>query len=362
MKNIVFILFLLFTTTTFSQNYYSILPDEDWTTNSGWSNTSGGGSCTCAPSFQPGAGDSIFIETDVNLFGSLRLKAGSSLIITSGDTLYISGDAQFDNGSYLLIEPGGVLVIDGNLDNRNNSDEITIDGGLSVGGDLTNGSGGVISGTGNISVDGTVDNSGTIGGSTGDDLGALPIELIDFNATVSGKNVKIRWETASELNNLYFVVERSTNALLFDDIGTVMGAGNSNTYLKYSFTDTVPLNGVSYYRLTQVDYDGSSTSSNIISLARTNDMDSTLEFMVYPNPNNGDVVKIESLRNYIASQEILVIVLDMNGKIYYSKVILTKTDGSFYKAMDLHNSIPKGVYIVMGSSNNDIYSSILIIE
>ncbi len=89
-------------------------------------------------------------------------------------------------------------------------------------------------------------------GSTG-----LPISLISFTADVSNNNVSLDWETASEENNDYFIIERSFDAENFTPIGKVQGTGNSNVTQKYQYVDDdVTSNGVVYYRLHQYDFDG----------------------------------------------------------------------------------------------------------
>jgi hypothetical protein len=88
---------------------------------------------------------------------------------------------------------------------------------------------------------------------------SLPIDLQFFNASANGKEVLVNWTSASELNNNYYSVERSRNNLDFEEAGTVQGAGNSNSVNFYSYTDRHPyLSGISYYRLKQVDIDGTS--------------------------------------------------------------------------------------------------------
>lgn len=84
----------------------------------------------------------------------------------------------------------------------------------------------------------------------------LPIELLDFTSSATVNGIVISWSTASEINNSYFTVERSSDLNSWEVIGTMNGAGNSNYILDYSFTDNNPLSGTSYYRLTQTDYDG----------------------------------------------------------------------------------------------------------
>lgn len=94
----------------------------------------------------------------------------------------------------------------------------------------------------------------------------LPVELLDFTAKAEGPNVRLDWTTASERNNAWFTIERSADAVRFDPILTVAGAGNSTQLLSYSDLDRAPLNGMNYYRLRQTDTDGTSTLSQVRSV------------------------------------------------------------------------------------------------
>src|SRR5262249_3785882 len=85
----------------------------------------------------------------------------------------------------------------------------------------------------------------------------LPVELIAFIAERHGEKNDLDWTTASEINNDYFAVQRSSDGKSFSDCGIVQGAGNSATQTIYTFSDDRPLQSpVSYYRLKQVDFDG----------------------------------------------------------------------------------------------------------
>lgn len=84
----------------------------------------------------------------------------------------------------------------------------------------------------------------------------LPIELLDFNAECQDQSVLLQWTTASETNNDHFTVERSTDGLVYTPIAMVQGAGNSSAISNYSYEDTDPLSEVSYYRISQTDFDG----------------------------------------------------------------------------------------------------------
>jgi len=83
----------------------------------------------------------------------------------------------------------------------------------------------------------------------------LPIELLSFNIKVENE-VKITWETASEVNNNYFSIEHSYDGNNFEIIAHIKGAGNSNSYIKYNYIQGLPKIGTSYYRLKSIDFDG----------------------------------------------------------------------------------------------------------
>ena len=100
---------------------------------------------------------------------------------------------------------------------------------------------------------------------TGQGSEPLPIELLYFTADViSSDHVKLEWETVSEINNERFEIERSSDGTNWDIIGTVNGNGTTNESLKYSYSDRFPLQGLSYYRFRQIDYDGKWEYSDIV--------------------------------------------------------------------------------------------------
>jgi hypothetical protein len=113
----------------------------------------------------------------------------------------------------------------------------------------------------------------------------LPVEWLSFEAQLSAdeREVRCAWETLSEVNNDYFVLERSADGTSWIDLGTVAGSGTSNDLNDYTFIDKSPLQGISYYRVRQVDYHGAIDHSPIRSVERKqND-----QLGAYPNPGNG---------------------------------------------------------------------------
>lgn len=98
----------------------------------------------------------------------------------------------------------------------------------------------------------------------GDCNSALPITLVDLKAVPGEDHVMLLWTTASEQNNKEFIVERSADGTTFNDIGVIPGAGTSLAPLDYAYKDDAPVSGIGYYRLRQIDHDGSWTWSDVV--------------------------------------------------------------------------------------------------
>lgn len=115
----------------------------------------------------------------------------------------------------------------------------------------------------------------------------LPIELVYFHAHEIGYGVRFEWETASELNNDYFTIEFSIDAVEFSELTKIDGAGTTTEPQNYRYTDFSSHTGIIYYRLKQTDYDGNFSYSETVPVifaehheAETED----IKFVVYPNP------------------------------------------------------------------------------
>jgi hypothetical protein len=116
----------------------------------------------------------------------------------------------------------------------------------------------------------------------------LPIELGSFNANLIDRKVQLKWTTQAEINNSYFTVERSRDNVNFEAIGRVNGSGTTSETHNYGYFDTNPYPGISYYRIRQTDYDGTTETfpSQVINNIRKG------SFTVYPNPANSPVVHL----------------------------------------------------------------------
>ncbi len=129
----------------------------------------------------------------------------------------------------------------------------------------------------------------------------LPIELIEFEATLKEEEqvVELRWQTASEINNDFFTVEKSANGSEWEVLTTIEGAGNSSGLRRYATVDDEPFYGPNYYRLKQTDFDGGFSYSEV----RVVSMSAFRNAVnIYPNPVttelfiNGDPGELTELR------------------------------------------------------------------
>lgn len=154
----------------------------------------------------------------------------------------------------------------------------------------------------------------------------LPVELLDFMAYAEGKHVQLEWHTAREVNNDYFTIERSKDGINFNDIGRMEGAGTYEGISNYKFLDTQPIAGLNYYRLRQVDFDGTSSYSEL----RLVDFEGGESLTVYPNPTSG----ILYFNTSEAPEDIRII--DAKG------MVIRKITGSD-APLDL-SDLPAGVY------------------
>ena len=115
---------------------------------------------------------------------------------------------------------------------------------------------------------------------------ALPVTLTRFDASrMTKSSINLVWATANELNNDHFDVQRSATGDAFETIGSVKGQGNSITAHDYAFVDSRPLAGLSYYRLRQVDADGSSDFSPVATVQSA----ASLKAIAFPNPTTGTI-------------------------------------------------------------------------
>jgi len=123
----------------------------------------------------------------------------------------------------------------------------------------------------------------------------LPVELISFDAKPENNHVRIDWATAAEINNNYFTVEKSVDAIEFTELVKVPSKNNgySNSINNYKAFDFLPVTGLNYYRLKQSDFSGKNNYSAITSVFFGNNT----ELLIYPNPSSKTLYINEILEN-----------------------------------------------------------------
>lgn len=144
----------------------------------------------------------------------------------------------------------------------------------------------------------------------------LPIVLSGFKATCADEKVRIDWVTSSEINNSFFTLYRSRDAVNWETVTTLPGAGNSNKPLAYSHTDYRPFDGISYYRLQQTDHDGKSKTFDPTGIHCGAGAEEP-EWKVFPNPMT-DILKV-SIVGTTPENNVPLLFYDVNGKVCFSQ-------------------------------------------
>ncbi len=189
--------------------------------------------------------------------------------------------------------------------------------------------------------------------------GHLPISLLSFSADTKDNDIILNWKTATEINNDYFTVERSTDCKTFDALEKINGAGNSNMILKYDYIDknvkeVINTNKV-YYRLKQTDFDGKFTYSGIVAISLTNEESTPFELLsASPNPFINDIyLNISSTVEGSA----VVKFFSTNGKLIKDNQINIQTGVNSVKLNDIYG-LKKGIYLIRVEMN-EIKSKII---
>jgi hypothetical protein len=181
------------------------------------------------------------------------------------------------------------------------------------------------------------------------DLSMLPVELTSFTATAKAGKVNLIWNTATEINNSGFEIERSFDGNSFVTVGFVKGSGTTTQPKSYSYTDAVELQGIEniYYRLKQVDYNGAINYSDVVSVL----FDIPTEFALgqnYPNPfNPATKIKYSVPQNSLVT----IAVYDLTGQEVALLLNEVKEAGNYEINFDA-SQLSSGVYFYKMSSNS----------
>jgi hypothetical protein len=176
----------------------------------------------------------------------------------------------------------------------------------------------------------------------------LPVGLLSFAGECDNKNNILKWSTATEVNNNYFTLEQSADALHWQVVGTVKGTGNSSSIHKYVFTDENKYNAISYYRLKQTDFDGKFEYYNSHIIPVQNCGEGTIELSVYPNPSNGNYTLISNTNINSIS------IANLSGEMIYQQQGLNSGNIKF----DI-SGFPRGIYLMKVRYKGQIFTKLL---
>jgi hypothetical protein len=172
--------------------------------------------------------------------------------------------------------------------------------------------------------------------------------LLSFDAIINDKKVELTWASDSENNNNFFTVEKSKDAMTFEEVTTIKGFGNNSSIVSYFDVDYVPYDGISFYRLKQTDSKGRVLSSRVVSV---NYRFSNDGLAIQPNSLDENSTNLMGSEN----KEVLVVLRNEKGLESFSKVIVDEKN-TVIVSPDNENKLDIGTYIVVASSNNKLYS------
>ena len=175
-------------------------------------------------------------------------------------------------------------------------------------------------------------------------INVLPVTLLDFYGTPEDNSNLIEWATASEINNSFFLLERSSDGIEFEEIAKITGGGNSTSLLKYQYQHQNP-NDLEYYRLKQVDFDGQFEYSKVIAI---NSMKEAI-INIFPNPTNSTLSL--SFMDNITSGEYVITITDVLGKVFIKKLNVNPNNRLFL--IEEFESFAKGFYTIKISDGSD---------
>jgi hypothetical protein len=185
----------------------------------------------------------------------------------------------------------------------------------------------------------------------------LPVELISFTGAVDANSIaSLHWSTASERNSAYFALERSANGITFAEAGRVAAATASNQTLGYQWADPQGLLAPTYYRLRQVDNDGTAHYSSVITLAPASRTARLIE--VYPNPSAGQAIQL-LLQGY-TGESLTIQVADAVGRTVMAQTVIPN-NAQYSEPLALPQGLAAGTYVLtLGGSSSLVQKRIIV--
>jgi hypothetical protein len=284
-------------------------------------------------------------------------------VLTADAAVITSGRVSISSGATLNVLNGSKLnVLTGNL---RNDGTINLDPGscIETNGNIQNTGSGVINGSGALNSGGNIVNFGTVantvswcaigagvGMTTPEDCATatgicnaivLPVELSSFTAEVNEyEEVEIRWTTISEFNSSHFIISKSIDGNNWTELSSTEAAGTTQEEQNYVVYEEVPQQ-ITYYRLTQYDFDGRKNAYDPVSISPKN---TASNWTIAPNPaSNNNNVTISNLTSGLG----LLVITDMRG-FQKEHVEFNSVNGQFNYTI---SNFEKGIYLLTIQQN-----------
>ena len=179
----------------------------------------------------------------------------------------------------------------------------------------------------------------------------LPVELLSFSGGCAEGVVSLNWQTASEHNSAYFSISRSSDGYTWNEITQIASAGFSNELLHYSYHD-YPHSSVNYYRLSQIDFDGTTeVFDNDILAVDCNSFSDDL-FYTAPCPSNNGVFQLFYTSD--AQQDMVFKIVSSQGRLVQSDFVQSQIGINVWKLKEL---LAPGVYYISGYSGENLINT-----
>ena len=303
--------------------------------------------------------DFIVDGSSLTVNGDVWNDYKGNMEVNNGGSMYVDGDYRNEDQATLSISDGG-LQVTGDFINDWKADVNVEDGGqMLVEGDLINDSSSTIdvADGGAFCAEGTSSNPGSITAISGDTdcsdgcCGAsvtLPVTLLYFSSESQQSKVILTWATATEINNDYFTIEKSTDGITYIEVDRVDGHGNSEEEITYSWYDFSHASQTVYYRLKQTDFDGQFEYLGLVSVQPGKVEDISIS----PNPvDHGQSIAVKGDLREASSyviRDLMGRAVD-SGKFLFNHLVSTR-------------ELTPGIYIITIQSNSDSFSEKLIVR
>jgi len=162
----------------------------------------------------------------------------------------------------------------------------------------------------------------------------LPVHLLFFTSIVSGSAIEVKWQTASEVSNAFFTVEKSEDGLQWKVIAVQEGSMTAQQLTNYQLVDEEPVHGIQYYKLTQTDVDGLTTVFPVI--VQEYEAVGAYDVLVFPNPTHGAVTV-----QVLGVGEKKMRVLSAAGQVVLSGIAFDAPE--YFLAL---SDLPAGYYVI----------------